>query len=78
MTDIEKEKLMYKVFVTTADGTFWLGYQEPMGYEDFVDESEATLFKEPMTIDSPEIGHWINTKLVLNVGSKRVYDEPKV
>lgn len=69
---------MYKVFVTTASGTYWLGHQAFMGYEDFVDESEASLFKEPMTIDSPEIGYWINTKLVLNVGSKKVDSESVV
>lgn len=60
---------MYKVFVTTSSGTQWLGYDPELEYETFVEESAAALFEQPLTIDSPEISHWINVKNVLTVGS---------
>ena len=59
---------MYKVFVTTASGTYWLGYDPERQFETFVEESDATLFDRPLTIDSPEISYWINIKNVLSVG----------
>ena len=59
---------MYKVFVTTSSGTHWLGYDPELEYETFVEESDAALFDQPMSIDSPEISHWINVRNVLTVG----------
>jgi len=60
---------MYKVSLKTVYGLKWLGYHATMGYETFVKKSNATVFDEPMTIDSPQIGDWINTKNVLSVKS---------
>ena len=60
---------MYKVSLKTADGLKWLGYHATMGYETFVKKSNATVFNEPMTIDSPQIEDWINPKNVLSVKS---------
>jgi len=63
---------MYKVSLKTVDGVQWLGYHPTMGYETFVEESVATVFDEPMTIDSPLIEDWIHPKNVLTVESKEI------